>query len=318
MPETITQTIRTLMPTGDRSEPIAFEDMPARPKAPGDVLIAVEASSLNRGETRTVDEIPRPGYRPGQDVAGRVLEPAFDADGAEVGPPTGARVVAHADEGAWATKVAVPYGSVAELPDSVSFEQAATLPIAGLGALRLLRAAGPMASKRVLLTGASGGLGHFAVELAARQGARVTAVSASVERGQRLLELGAERVAVSLAEAEGPFDLILESIGGESFAQALELAAPGGKLIWFGQVSRESVSLDFFSIAASLAPIEPFLYWRTSASDTDDLATLVRLVASGDLHPEIERVVDWADAAEALVAVREREVRGKAVIRIGT
>lgn len=308
--------IRSLVPTGDTGVPVAIEDVPAPEPAPGEVLIAVEASSINRGETRTVNEPPVPGYRPGQDVAGRVIEAAVDGDGTPLGPPVGAAVVAHAAEGAWATEVAVPATSVAELPESVSFEQAATLPIAGLGALRLLRRAGSVAGCRVLLTGASGGLGHFATELATGQGARVTAVSSSPQRGERLLALGAEDVVTAVGEAEGPYDLVLESVGGATLAKALELASPDATVLWYGQVSREPAQLDFFAVAASLARIVPFLYWRTGASDAEDLATLVRLVERGHLHPEIGRVDDWERAAEAVVAVRERQVRGKAVLKI--
>ena len=106
--------------------------------------------------------------------------------------------------------------------------RAAALPLAGLTALRLMRASGAVAGLRVLLTGASGGVGHYVTELASAAGASVTAVSASPERAERLLALGAANVVQSLEDAIGPYDVAFESVGGSSLAQALKLLAKGG------------------------------------------------------------------------------------------
>jgi NADPH:quinone reductase-like Zn-dependent oxidoreductase len=208
---------------------------------------------------------------------------------------------------------------LATLPDGVAATTASTLGVAGLTALRLLREAGSVAGRRVLLTGASGGVGHFVVELAAAQGALTTAVSSSPERGERLLALGAAQVVADVESAEGPFDLVLESVGGASLTAALQRAAPRGRVIWFGQASREPATIDFFSVmpAAPYVSIEPWTYWRTGASDADDLATLVRLVAAGRLHPEVGLVADWHETPDALIALRERRVRGNAVLTVG-
>jgi NADPH:quinone reductase-like Zn-dependent oxidoreductase len=286
---------------GDASEP---------DPAPDEALVAVEAFSLNRGEIFLL-EAPRDGWRPGQDVAGRVERAAADGSG----PPAGTRVVAHVPAGGWAARVAAPTDALAPLPDEVPATDASTLGVAGLTALRLLRAAGSVAGRRVLLTGASGGVGHFVVELAAAQGGLVTAVSS---RGERLLALGAAEVLGSVEEAEGPFELVLESVGGGSLTAALERLAPRGKLLWFGEASREPATIGFRSAAAAVfASIEPFIYWRTGASDADDLATLVRLVAGGHLHPEVGLVADWRETPDALIALRDRRVRGNAVLTVG-
>ena len=281
--------------------------------AADEALVAVEAYSINRGEIFLL-EAPRDGWRPGQDVAGRVERAA--ADGSS--PPPGTRVVAHPPSGGWASQVAVRTDALAAIPDDVPATTASTLGVAGLTALRLLRSAGSVAGKRVLLTGASGGVGHFVVELAAAQGALVTAVSSSPERGERLLALGAAEVVADVEAAEGAFELVLESVGGASLTTALSRLAPRGKLIWFGQASREPGTLHFsVAGAAPFASIELFIYWRTGASDADDLATLVRLVAAGHLHPEIGLVTDWHETADALIALRERRVRGNAVLTVG-
>ena len=302
-------TIPAFVPNPEASGGIELAEVP-RPTARDDqALVAVEAFSVNRGEIFLLEK-PRPDWRPGQDVAGRVVEAAADGSG----PPVGARVVGHAWEGGWAPLVPVATESLVELPDEVSAVTAATLPLAGLTAIRLLRAAGPLAGSRLLLTGASGGVGHLVVELAAAQGALITAVSASPERGERLLALGAAEVVHHVEDAEGPFNVAFESVGGQSLEAALTRMGEGGTVIWFGRASGEPAKLDF-SVPANVT-IRHFIYWRQGASDSADLETLVRLVAGGHIHPEIGLQADWHETPDALVALRDRRVRGNAVLTI--
>jgi NADPH:quinone reductase len=302
--------IPAFLPAPDAPGRTVLGEAPAPEPAAGEALVAVEAYSVNRGETFLL-EAPREGWRPGQDVAGRIERAAADGSG----PAAGTRVVAHVPAGGWATVVAAPTDALAALPDEVDAVRASTLGVAGLTALRLMRIAGALGGKRVLLTGASGGVGHFVVELAAAQGALVTAVSSSPERGERLLALGAAEVVSDVEAAEGPFEVVLESVGGRSLEAALARLAPHGTLLWFGGASRQPASLDFFAaMSAPYAAIVPFSYWRTGASDADDLATLVRLVAGGHLHPEVGLVADWRETPAVLVALAERRIRGNAVL----
>src|SRR5262245_15527349 len=136
----------------------------------GEAVVHVRAISLNRGEIRRASMAPA-GWRPGWDLAGEVERAA--ADGA--GPRAGARVVGLLSEGAWAERVAVPVHALAELPDKVTLAQAATFPVAGLTALYALgKSGGSLVGRRVLVTGATGGVGDFAVQLARLAGAHVT------------------------------------------------------------------------------------------------------------------------------------------------
>ncbi|MGN9840609.1 zinc-binding dehydrogenase [Nonomuraea sp. H19] len=304
--------MRRLIPTGDPARPVEFaQDVQPVPTA-GEALIKVEAFSPNRGETFLLEE-PKPGLLPGKDVAGLVVQAAADGSG----PPAGTRVVGHPPMGGWAEYVAVPTHSLAVLPDEISAVQAAALPLAGITALRLLRTVGALAGRRVLVTGASGGVGHYFTEMAAAAGAEVSAVTATVERGARLRELGAAAIVHDVADAGGPFDVVLESTGGSAFATALARLVPGGTLVWFGQASRTPATMNFFDLLAGPenAVIRHFHY--AGAPYGPDLATLVRLMSGGRLHPEIGRTADWSQTADVLVDLRERRIRGNAVLTIG-
>ncbi|MCZ7433264.1 zinc-binding dehydrogenase [Streptomyces sp. WMMC1477] len=300
-----------LIPTGDAARPVAFAEVPQPVPEEGEALVKVEAFALNRGETFLLER-PEPGLLPGKDVAGLVVQAAADGSG----PGIGTRVVGHPARGGWAEYVAVPTHSLAVLPDGVDSVRAAALPLAGITALRLLRAAGSTAGVRVLLTGASGGVGHYVTELAVAGGAELTAVTATPERGERLAELGAT-VVHEVAEARGPFDVVLESTGGPDLATALTQVRPGGLLVWFGQASRTPVSLDFFRLLGGPEGVTIRHFHYAGAPYAADLAALVRLVERGRLHPEIGRVADWSQTAETLVDLRERRIRGKAVLLTG-
>ena len=303
--------MQRLMPTGEAARPVAFAEVPQAEPEPHEALIKVEAFAPNRGETFLL-EAPRPGLLPGKDVAGLVVQEAADGSG----PGIGTRVVGHPAQGGWAEYAAVPTHSLAVLPDGIDLVRAAALPLAGITALRLLRTAGSLTGRRVLLTGASGGVGHYVTELAVGAGADLTAVTATPERGARLAELGA-RVVHDVAAAQGPFDVVLESTGGPDLPVALSKVRPGGTLVWFGQASRTPVTLDFFHLLGGPERVTIRHFHYAGAPYDSDLSALVRLVEQGRLHPEIGRVADWAETADTLVDLRERRIRGKAVLLTG-
>ncbi|MFF5129346.1 zinc-binding dehydrogenase [Streptomyces syringium] len=303
--------MQRLIPTGDAARPVAFAEVAQPEPEPGEALIKVEAFAPNRGETFLLER-PRPGLLPGKDIAGLVVQAAADGSG----PGIGTRVVGHPAQGGWAEYVAVPTHSLAVLADGIDSVRAAALPLAGITALRLLRTAGSLAGRRVLLTGASGGVGHYVTELAVGAGAELTAVTATPVRGERLAELGAQ-VVHDVTAAKGPFDVVLESTGGPDLPIALSKVRPGGLLVWFGQASRSPVTLDFFELLGGPERVTIQHFHYAGAPYGPDLATLVRLVERGRLHPEIGRIAGWADTADTLVDLRERRIRGKAVLLTG-
>src|SRR5437773_4607513 len=183
----------------------------------GEAIVRVRAISLNRGEVRRAG-MAAAGWRPGWDLAGVVERAAADGSG----PSVGARVVGFLPEGAWAQRVAVPKNALAVLPDKVTFSQAATFPVAGLTALLALSKAGPLLGKRVLVTGATGGVGDFAVQLARLGGAHVTASVRRADQVPAVRALGAHDVVVGDEIPRLPkHDLIIESVGGKTLGSAL-------------------------------------------------------------------------------------------------
>jgi NADPH:quinone reductase-like Zn-dependent oxidoreductase len=300
-----------LVNTPSGPAPVEIREVPEPIPAANEAVVEVHAFSLNRGELRLMQTRPE-GWRPGQDIAGIVLKQAADGSG----PGAGTRVVALTDNAGWAQRAAVPAHRMAALPDNVRFEEAAALPVAGLTALRALRHGAPLLGKRVLITGAAGGVGHIAVQIAARSGARVTAIVGGPERGRHVR--GADEIVEGIDKAQGAFALILESTGGASLAAAIAHIEAKGTIVIFGNSSGEPTSLSFRDFAEHPnARIQSFSYFRSEAEErfAPDLVLLASLVGEGSLKPAlVER--SWRDIAEVGPELRDRRIAGKAVFRI--
>ncbi|MBZ9820765.1 zinc-binding dehydrogenase [Mesorhizobium sp. CA4] len=275
-----------------------------------EALVAVHATSLNRGELRLLGIRPD-GWIPGQDIIGIVERAAADGSG----PAAGTRVAALVDQAGWAERVAVPTDRLAVVPDAVSFADAATLPVAGTTALRMLRHGGDLTGQRVLITGASGAVGRFQIQIAREQGASVTAI-ASARHHDDLRELGAEQVVESIELTEGAFSLITESVGGKSLADAIEHVAPGGTIVMFGSSSGELTPIGFrqFVPGHEGARLQTFAYYTSGSAIGADIAALLDLVAAGRLETRVAMTVPWTDIGQALDALRQRSFSGKAVV----
>jgi NADPH:quinone reductase-like Zn-dependent oxidoreductase len=235
------------------------------------------------------------------------------ADGS--GPPVGARVVGFNGSGGWAQRRAVATENLAILPDSVDFGLAAALPVAGVTALQALRALGSVVGKRVLITGASGGVGRFAVQLAARAGAHVIAAVGSAARGEGLKELGAAEVVVGLADVTETVFGVLDNVGGQLLAEAFSLVGEGGSAQSIGMASGQPTTIDFEAERQLSGPkrLEPF---TVRAPFGPDLAYLVELLAAGEIDPQVGLRVSWDDVSEAAEALLDRRVAGKAVLEV--
>lgn len=276
----------------------------------GEALVAVHAFAINRGEldllrTRTS------GWRPGQDIAGVVTAQARDGSG----PAAGTRVMALVEQAGWAELAAVPASRLAPLPAGVSTRQAAALPLAGLTALRTLRLAGDLLGRRVLITGANGGVGRIQIQLAAAAGAEVTAV-AKPQHEKQLLALGASSVVPDPAAASGRYDLVTDWVGGPSLAAGLAKVAPRGTVVLgSGSAEKTPISIhDFFGHEG--ARLVGYLSYAHPEPPGPDLTTLAGLTAAGRLDPAIGLTLPWTQLPDALAALAERRISGKAVLTI--
>jgi NADPH:quinone reductase len=303
--------MKALVSTPNGSAPAEIHEVDEPKPGPGEVLIEVRAVSLNRGELMLLPA--RPGWRPGQDIAGIV---AAAPDGS--GPQAGTRVVALVDQAGWAEKAVAPLTRTAVIPDNVDFSAAATLGVAGLTALRVLRIGGPLLGSQVLVTGASGGVGRFAVQLAALAGADVTASAANSERSRGLRELGATHIVHEGGDLGGPFDLVMEGVGGPSLPRSVRATAPHGVVVLYGAATGQpgSISLSDFGGRPGVR-IQGFFIYQTDVSTFGrDLEYMARLMGEGRLKPQVGLQVSWKELGRAIDALRNRQVNGKAVLTV--
>jgi NADPH2:quinone reductase len=287
-------------------------------RLPGSVVIRVHAAGVNpidarmrRGEAKWLlpGGFPRvPGY----DVAGQVVDAAGDT-----GPQVGDRVLAFLDKlrgGGYAEYAKCSVAVVAKIPDAMSYEEAAALPLAGSTALQGLRDKGRIKQgNRVLINGASGGVGAFAVQIAKAYGANVTGV-ASGEHRDYVLELGADDYIdyqqEDFAQFERKWDLVLDAAGKRSFRNVRPVLQRGGHYV----TTEPSVR----ALAATL--LTTFASRRSSTMlvrpKGDDLAELIRLYQSDQLRVTLADVVPLELAAEAHRRLEAGGHCGKYVLRV--
>jgi NADPH2:quinone reductase len=286
--------------------------------SPSEALVRVAAISLNRGETRRAMEAAD-GWYPGWDLAGFVVQAAVDG----TGPPAGARVVGLLRSGARAESVAVPTNALATLPDAVTLAQAATLPVAGLTALYALAKRGLLLDRRVCITGATGGVGDFAVQLAHLAGAEVVAQVRRPDQVAVVERIGADAAVVgekTEAFAEhAPYDLVLESVGGQCLTATLATLAKDGVCVSLGGTASHEATCDFKRFRQTGgATLYGFMLFEELALEPASvgLSHLAGLVATGRLKPTIGVEAPWTQIGRVARQLLDREFAGKAVLHV--
>ncbi|HXB02577.1 MAG TPA: zinc-binding dehydrogenase [Opitutaceae bacterium] len=317
---------------------LKIASVPDPQAAPGEAVVRLRAAALNHRDV-WIKLGQYAGLKfpciPGSDGAGVVESVGAGVDAAWLGREViinpaldwGHRESAQGEEfsilglprdGTLAEKVAVPAANLAPKPAHLTWEEAAALPLAGLTAYRALSARAQFKLEdRVLITGIGGGVALFVLQLAVAHGAEVFVTSSSAEKISRAVALGAKGGAnykeagwaAALAKAHGPFDVIVDSVGGEGFNDLIELAAPGGRIVFYGATSGNPSGVALRKI-----------FWRqlsllgSTMGSPCDFAGMLDFVALHRLKPVVSEVFPLARAAEAFALMQRGGQFGKIVV----
>ena len=311
---------RAVVVDPSHSDRLTLQQVELPAALPSDVTVRVTAISLNRGEVNRALSQSVAGAQPGWDFVGVIEEPAVDGSG----PPSGTRVVGMLPTGAWAQRLRAPSHAVAAIPSKVTDAQAATLPVAGLTALHALRQGGLLLGRKVLIDGATGGVGHLAVQLAAAAGAEVYGHVRRAEQAPVIAEWCEDRVVIGTdlcaAATRGPYHLIVDSVGGSALAAALTMLQPNGTCVTFGVSESPAATFEsgafFRQGGVKLYGLILFHELRQKEPAGQGLEILLHEVAIGRLRPLIEIEAPWNDIGGIARRLLAREFVGKAVLHV--
>jgi alcohol dehydrogenase len=316
-------------------EVLRIDEVPTPEPGRGEVLVRVEAASLNHHDLFTRRGMP--GITtplpmvPGCDAAGTVatvgpgVEGWSEGDRVLVDPLIGVTgMIGDTAWGSLAEYVKVGAEQLLPLPAGVDAVVASCLPVAYGTAHRMLFTRGRLAAgERILILGASGGLGTCCVLLAKLAGAHVIAATSSAEKADRLRALGADETVDTSQDdiveytrrttgrlfSGGGFDVVMNSTGGPTWAPSLRCARIGGRVLLCGATAGYEPRTDLRYLWTAELDVLGSDGWRR-----EDLSTLLDLVLEGRLRPVIDRVLPLEDAIEGMRLLEERRVFGKVVV----
>ena len=275
-----------------------------------EVLLRVRAASVNPLDWRMKR------HQPGVDVAGEIV-----GIGRSVTQFKPGDAVFGAGKGAFAEYACAPETSLFAKPQSATFEQAAAVPVAGLTALQGLRDKGHLQpGQKVLINGASGGIGTFAVQIAKSLGADVTGVC-STKNIELVRSLGADRVIdytdSDFTQESQRYDLLLDNVGNRQLSAMRRILTPNGKCVMAGAPKHLWSVLTRLFKAYAWSPLlkQKFIFF-IARMRRDDLTTLCSLIQAGKVAPVIDRCYPLSEAAAALAYGEEGHARAKVVITV--
>ncbi|MEO8196058.1 MAG: NAD(P)H-quinone oxidoreductase [Thermoanaerobaculia bacterium] len=310
---------------------IAVGEVPAPVPGPGEVRLRVAAAGLNRADLLQMrgQYPPPPGSSsvPGLECSGLVQELGPGVRGVRVGD----RVMALLAGGGQAEEVAVPAGQLMPVPAKLTLEAAAAIPEAALTAwTNLVVEGGLQPGETVLVTGATSGIGTFAVQMIRELGGRVIAAARSVERLERLRDLGVEQMVAldtdyprrvrEIADGRG-VDLVLDLVAGEWLPPTLECMAERGRLVLVGLTAGRKAQLDLGVVLRQRLRIVGSVL---RARPLEEKAELVRgfsawglpRLADGRLRPVVDRIFPLAEAAQAYAYLEHEGPLGKVLLAL--
>ncbi|MEO7006024.1 MAG: NAD(P)-dependent alcohol dehydrogenase [Terrimesophilobacter sp.] len=311
------------------SEVLAIESVPVPAPAPGQLLVSVRASSANALDWHFLSGTPyfmrliAGLWKPkrliqGADVAGIVEAVGTGVGGFHIGDA----VFGESGGGGFARYATVDAADVVALPQGVNFAAAGATPVAGLTALQGLRTHGALrAGDRVLINGAAGGVGTFAIQIAQALGAGEITAVCSTNNVDQARALGATRVIDycrdDFVTAAGEYDVILDMVGNKTATEILSILASRGRYVavsgpmtnrWLGPLPHLVRTRFAFRRA------QPSFHQFTAAATAEDLTFLAELLASGQLVPAVDRIVGLDGVAEAMDQISTGHGPGKVVV----
>ena len=317
-------------------------EVPAPLPAEGEVVVTLRAAALNHRDLWIkLGHYAGIKYstQPGSDGAGVVsavgagveatwlgrevvINPSFDWGASEHAQGAAFTILGLPRAGTLAQQIAVPVGQLSAKPAHLSWIEAAALPLAGLTAYRALLARAQLrAGEKILITGIGGGVALLALQIAVAQGAEVWVTSSSAAKIKRAVALGARggfdytragwAQQVSAQVSGGAFDVIVDSAGGPGFEQLIDLAAPGGRIVFFGATRGNPLEWPMRKV-----------FWRnlsilgTTMGSPADWQAMLGFVARHRLVPVVSNVVPLAQVGEAFDLMERGEQFGKIVITL--
>jgi NADPH:quinone reductase-like Zn-dependent oxidoreductase len=261
----------------------------------------------------------------GSDLIGKqvIIDPSLQWGASQAAQGANFRILGLPDDGTFAELVKVPLENVHPKPEHLSDQEAAALPLAGLTAYRAVYARGGLhtrSEESVLVTGAGGGAATFAVQFAAASGAAVWVTTGAVGKLDHAKRLGASGGVLyshpdwdtQLREAvPGGFDLIIDSAGGEGFGKLIDLAAPGGRVVFFGATNGNPAELNMRKV-----------FWKqlsllgTTMGSPADFRSMIELVRSKGVRPVVDSAFSLDNANEALDHMEQAGQSGKIVLEV--
>jgi len=324
-------------------EKLVYEELPLRDPGADEVVVRLKAAALNHRDVWIRKGLYAGIKLPvvlgsdgsgvvcaiGSDVSSSllnqevVINPSLGWGEDEKVQSAGFKILGLPDDGTYAENVIVPAANVHEKPKSLSFEEAAAIPLASLTTYRaLVTRAQVKSGETVVVTGIGGGVATFALLMALKLGARVFVTSGSDAKLERAKNLGAlggvnyqdpdwVKDLIEMCGNGGP-DVIIDSAGGETFAKAIELVRPGGRIVTFGATTGGAKQIEVRRI-----------FWKqlticgSTMGSPGEFEKALALFAQGDLKPVIDTVFPLSEAQEAHRRMEEAEQFGKIVLQIG-
>lgn len=318
--------------------PLRLEERDDLVPGPGEVVVALKAAALNRRDfwitqgmypgiqlpvvlgSDGAGIVTSVGDGVSPDLLGRevIINPGWNWGDREAAQSNEFRILGLPDDGTFAGQVKVPAAYVASKPEHLSWQEAAALPLAGVTAYRALFTQGGLQpGERVLISGVGGGVATFALQYALAVGATVVVTSSSPEKIEKAIQLGAtagfdytaEGWHKQLLSDQGAVDLIIDSAGGEGYANLVDVAAPGGRIVNYGATAGPPKKLDLFKV-----------FWKqlrligSTMGSPKDFGEMLAFVHQRKITPIIDEVFSLADGNEAIERMKHSPQFGKTVI----